>query len=289
MINFNKSAGFDIRTLSNIQAVGSIETISFPTSDEEIQKAFHFAKEKGLKPYILGGGSNTLIGHLKKINLISDRKFKTHWEIKDDLLIVSSNIFINFLITRAAQNRLYGLEFLAGIPAHIGGLVCMNAGAYEKNISDFIEWISVVDDNGEKIIHRKDLDFRYRHSNIPGFITKVCLKMYVEENNDFQSLIKNRIEHFIKDREAKHPMNMPSLGCFFKNTEKYPAGYLIEQAGLKSFQIGGAMVSPKHANFLVNVGNAKFEDFIDLIDHVKKTVFEKFDIELELEVKILNE
>ena len=298
-MNFiKKNFDFDIKTLSHLRTVGSINKISFPTNVEEVQKSFHFARENGYEPFILGGGSNTLIGHLKKTLLISDRNIPTQCEIKDNQVLVSSNININNLINQMAQNRLYGLEFLAGLPAHLGGLLSMNAGAYDKNISDYIEWITVIDEDNEAIFYKKDLLFGYRTSNIirsrnlrfphTGFIGKICLKLDFETSDNFYTLIKEKIDFFIHDREAKHPINDHSLGCFFKNTEKYPAGYLIEHSGLKSYTIGGAMVSPKHANFLINKGNASFEDFINLIDHVKKVVWEKFDVKLELEVKIVN-
>ncbi|MCL2063664.1 MAG: UDP-N-acetylmuramate dehydrogenase [Candidatus Cloacimonetes bacterium] len=284
-----KSHYVDLKILSPINTVGSIGKICFPTSSTEIQEALYFAKENHLKPYFLGGGSNTLIGHLSKIMIISDRDYPEHWDIKDDQIIVSSNTYVNYLVINAAQERLYGLEFLAGIPAHLGGLIYMNAGAYERNISDFIEWITVVDESGEKKIEKNDIQFGYRSTNIKGLITKICFKLHLEPDDDYLSLIKAKIEHFTKDRESKHPMNFPSLGCFFKNPVNQHAGYLIEKAGLKSYQIGGAMVSPKHGNFLINVGNAKFEDFIDLINHVQNVVYEKFGIKLELEIKIINE
>ena len=293
-----KPFDFDLNILSPIKTVGSIEKICFPTCVSEVQEAFLYAKENALKPFVLGGGSNTLIGHPKNTLFISDRKYKSIWEVAEisDLknkkygnLIVSSNTSINFFITKAASERYYGLEFLAGIPAHLGGLTCMNAGAYEQNISDYIEWIAVVDDDGEKTILKEDLKLGYRTSNINGFISKICFKLKYEENDDYSNLIKGKIDKYINDREAKHDMKNPSLGCFFKNPENNHAGYLIDQAGLKSFKIGGAMVSEKHANFLINTGNATYEDFINLINHVQKVVYDKHSIHLDLEIKLIND
>ena len=278
---------FDIRKLSNLGTVGSVETIAFPTCAEEVQKAFQYAKDNGLRAFVLGGGTNTLIGHLKDTMIISDRDYKSSWVTEGDRIVVSSNHHIHSLITKAATLRFYGLEFLAGIPAHLGGLIYMNAGAYERNISDFIESVHVVDESGEREI--SDLKFSYRKSSINGFISKVCFKLNFEESDDYQEVIKGRIEHFVNDRESKHPLHQPSLGCFFKNTETQSAGYLIDKSGLKGFRVGGAVVSEKHANFFINAGDARFEDFIELIDIAKERVYKSFNVELDLEVKVVDD
>jgi UDP-N-acetylmuramate dehydrogenase len=297
----------DYANLSHLKVCGKIGSICYPRNAEEIQQAYKFAQNNNLIPFPLGAGSNTLIGHCKSYFIISDKKLEKVWEIEatqestDDLqkdvlyqkkLIVSANTNINDLIMKAANENLGGLEFLAGIPAHLGGLINMNAGAEGQNISDFLEWITVVDEQGERKINKDDIIFEYRQSNINGFITKACLNLnvndYSEVENENIKLHKSLIKQHIIHRKKKQPLNMPNLGCFFKNSPKYPAGLLIDTAGLKSFAIGGAMVSPVHANFLVNTGNATFEDFINLIDHVKETIINKYNISLELEVRILN-
>ena len=280
----NPPYDFDINILTSIRTVGKIDFLCFPTCVDEIMEAFIYAKNNNLKPYILGGGSNSLIGYCKKTLIISDRYLSSIWDVKDDCITVSSNIYINKFVSQSNKINLYGLEFLEGIPAHLGGMLCMNAGAYEQNISDYVQWITIVDETGERMIEKNDIDFGYRKISIKTvnnhfFISKICLK-----------LSKNLPKmNYLKQREINHPMNVHSLGCFFKNPENNHAGYLIEKAGLKSFQIGGAMVSSKHANFLINKGNAKFEDFIELINHVKKTVLTMFNINLELEIRIVNE
>ena len=290
----SKKIDFDVKLLSSIRTVGSINNICFPENATDVQLALLYAKENGLTPYVLGGGSNTLLGYLDKTFIISDKNFILHWEVLDDKLIVSSNTTINHLVLKAAEEGLYGLDFLYGIPAHLGGLVTMNAGAYGKNISDYLEWIDIVDENGERRVYKDDIDFSYRKINISGctnsctnggtpfvhYITYICLKL---------SKSPQDITVFLKDREAKHPLDQPSLGCFFKNPENQHAGYLIEQTGLKNHQIGGAKVSSKHGNFLINAGDAQFEDFIKLIQYVQEKVQEKFNINLELEIRIINE
>jgi len=276
----------DVRKLSHLRTIGSINEIRFPTNSEDVRDAYIYAEENGLKAFSIGGGSNTLIGHLNKVMLISDRKYEYEWEVSDDILVLSSNHNINYIIMRALQIGLGGLEFLAGIPAHLGGLVFMNAGANGRTISEFVEWIDIVNEDGEKRILRKDIDFGYRKSGISGYITRVCLRL---EKGQSSEAIRAQIKHSVLNRKQKQPLSMPNLGCFFKNTEKHSAGYLIEKAGLKSYRIGGAMVSPLHANFLVNAGDAKFEDFVALIERVKGVVQRDFNVLLEEEVRIINE
>ncbi|MCL1827167.1 MAG: UDP-N-acetylmuramate dehydrogenase [Candidatus Cloacimonetes bacterium] len=297
----------DYSRLSHLRTFGSIDYICYPKNDEEIQKAYLYAKQHSLSPYPLGGGSNTLIGHALNHFIISDREYQRIWDyetpeafhtdLKGDTLvqqhlIVSSNTNINYLIMRAAKDGFGGLEFLAGLPAHIGGIVFMNAGVGGQTISDFVEWITIVDEKGEKKLFKKDLDFQYRQTNIRGFITKVCVNMIENDFSDNKEINKDLHHSMIKqqilDRKKKQPLDMPNIGCFFKNPKNFPAGLLIESAGLKGVKVGGAMVSRKHANFLINTGNATFEDFILLIDQVKETVLEKYNIALELEVRIVN-
>ena len=277
----------DINSLSNIRTVGSINKIFFPTNAEEIQNEYIHAKENHFEVYPLGGGSNTLIGHLDKIMLISDRCLEKEFRLgdtNDNTLIISSKFNINYIALRTLEYGLGGLDFIVGLPAHLGGLVFMNAGAYERNISDFIEWIDVVNEDGVKRLLKKDIKFEYRYTDIEGFILRVCLKL----NRINKETYRQEMKQSLINRRNKYPMSYPNLGCFFKNPVNNHAGYLIEQAGLKSYQIGGAMVSPLHANFLVNIGYATYEDFIALIDHVKKVVKNKFNILLQEEVRIIN-
>ena len=297
---------YDYTKLSHLRTFGSVSYICYPKNDDEIQKAYLYASRNSLIPFPLGGGSNTLVGHCRNYFIISDKNYEKVWEYEEDnhqedrqsdtlnqkKLVVSANTNINYLIMKAASEGLGGLEFLAGLPAHLGGLVFMNAGTDGHTILDFLEWITVVDQDGEKTLYKKDIDFGYRYTDIKGFITKVCVNLFVNDfsdNNEINTKLQYMIiKQQIMDRKMTQPLGMPNLGCFFKNPRKYPAGLLIESAGLKGFKIGGAMVSHKHANFLINTGDATFEDFILLIDHVREAVIERFNIALELEVRIIN-
>ena len=277
---------YDLKKISNIKVVGSIHKLCFPKDSFQVQVAYKYAISNNRIPYPISGGSNVLIGHLDKIMLISSYLFKRTLQFSRSELIISSNYGINYLIHRLHKHGFGGLEFLAGIPAQIGGIVKMNAGAYDKHISDYVHWVIVTDENGDKKLYNDNIEWGYRHTNINGYITKVCLHL-----ERYKSEAENQalINYVVQDRKNKHPMDLPSLGCFFKNPPNISAGELIEKAGLKGYNVGDAVVSEKHGNFLVNKGNATFENFIELMTHVKKVVNEKFNISLEEEVRIINE
>ena len=286
----------ELKKLSHLGVSGEIDYICFPRSKEEIFEAFSFAIQKNLSPYPLGGGSNTLIGDVRSYLIISDLKLKKTWIQEDNLITVSPNWNINSLLLTAAKEGLYGLEFLAGIPAHLGGIAYMNAGAYGKEISEYIEYVEVLNSQGETSLISLS-DTVYRDSKVTGFIFEMCIKLNKIKEGEIKNQILNNIQNYIVKRKQTQPLDSPNLGCFFKNpliinekgvAQRISAGKLIEQAGLKGFQVGGAMVSKLHGNFLVNKGNAVFNDFISLISIIKEKVYERFNIELELEVKILN-
>ena len=277
---------YDLKKISNLKVVGSIHKLCFPKDSFQVQSAYKYAISNNRIPYPISGGSNVLIGYLDKIMIISSYLFKRTLQFTKSELVVSSNYGINYLINRLHKQGYGGLEFLAGIPAQIGGAVNMNAGAYDKSISDYVKWIIVTSEHGEKKIFKDDIEWGYRHTNIYGYITKVSLQL---EKYNSEEHNKKLINDVIQDRKNKHPMDVPSLGCFFKNPIGSSAGELIDKAGLKGLKIGDAMVSDKHGNFLVNIGNATFENFIELIAHVKKVVYQKFNINLEEEIRIINE
>ncbi len=192
---------------------------------------------------------------------------------------------VSSFIDKAMHYELGGLEFLAGIPAHIGGAIHMNAGAFDKCIFDYLNWIEYIDLKGKLTrLDRKEFKFGYRTTSITGFIVKAGFKM---EKKSKVSIMADKEDIFSK-RLERHPYDYPSLGSTFKNPDNKFAGQLIEECGLKGLQIGEAQISEKHANFIVNKGNASFSDVISLIRAVKETVKKKNSIELELEIKVIN-
>jgi UDP-N-acetylmuramate dehydrogenase len=190
---------------------------------------------------------------------------------------------LNFLV----RNGLGGLEFLAGIPGTVGGAVYMNAGAYGRGIGTYVSRVYFTDRKGRSgSVTAKDAGFSYRKSIFQenhSIITGVEL---AAENKDRKESA-GEMREIIKSRHNKHPWDAACAGSFFKNTPDITAGKLIELAGLKGLTVGGAMVSEKHANFLINTGGASYKDVIRLAEKVKRSVYKKFKIKLEEEVIII--
>jgi UDP-N-acetylmuramate dehydrogenase len=181
------------------------------------------------------------------------------------------------------------MEFSSGIPGALGGAVSMNAGAYGGEMKDIVEWVEVLDQNLQlKILQSTEMEFGYRGSVVEprGYIViRCCLKLKKGNLDEINGIMADLTEK----RKTKQPLHLPSAGSTFKRPEGYYAGKLIEDAGLRGFSLGGAQVSPLHCGFVVNNGNATAQDVYDLIRHVQKTVFEKFNVKLETEVKMLGE
>lgn len=268
---------------SHLKVGNHCDLLHFPENYDDIQQTYQMNPHCHIFP--LGGGSNVLFGKVKNTVILSDRYLPWKFTIEDDVVQVSANHNINYILKKLVAYNLGGLEFLAGIPAHVGGLSYMNAGAYGKCIGDYLLWIKLIDHEGIKVIHKEQLNLGYRYSGVSGFIVEVALKL---EKDDKDSIL-NKIQEHIQSRKEKQPLNMPNLGCFFKNPEGLSAGKLIDQLGFKGFRIGDAMVSQQHANFLVNVGNAKYKDFESLILTLQNKIFKEFGFYLELEVKVINE
>jgi UDP-N-acetylmuramate dehydrogenase len=189
----------------------------------------------------------------------------------------------------ALDNSLSGLEFAHGIPGTIGGAAVMNAGAYDGEMADVVRKVKVLDLDGNVFeLAKYQLEYGYRSCNLQKG-DKILLEVELELKPGNYDDIKRKMEDFSQRRKDKQPLNLPSAGSAFKRPPGNYAGALIEQAGLKGYRIGGAMVSDKHAGFIVNVGNASFEDVMNLILHVQKQVKEKFDVELESEIKIFGD
>ena len=241
------------------------------------------------KIFLLGNGTNTLISDGKlDISFVSLKNFK-NIEIVErhgdyDLVRADAGLDFDELIEFMEKNDYTGLENIAGVPGSVGGLVNMNGGAYGTEIFDCIEEVEVCKNDGEiKSLKKSELDFKYRNTEIKKnkwIVVSVLFKF--EKGFDRECVIDKRTQ-----RKNKHPLEYPNLGSTFKNPEGTFAAQLISDAGLKEYRVGNAMVSSKHPNFIINLGNAKFDDVISIIEHVKKVIYEKFNTKLETEIIIL--
>ena len=201
-------------------------------------------------------------------------------------LKVSSGMSKSDLMDYCVEHGLSGLEFWAGIPGFVGGGLAMNAGAYDKDMKDIVKSIEIVTVDGIKNMDAKDLKWSYRKLHIPesSVITSV---VFILEKSPPQE-IKVKVDEYIADREKKHPLGYPSCGSVFKNpTSERGAWSLINDLSLSGFRLGGAMVSTKHSNFIINAGGASASDVLGLISLIKEKVKNKFDIELEEELRVI--
>jgi UDP-N-acetylmuramate dehydrogenase len=279
-------------------------------STEELVEAVKFAKQNNLNFFVMGGGSNLLVDD-RGFNGLVIKMNGGNIEIADKRVKVCAGVSLSAMIRRAIQAGLTGLEFAANIPGSVGGAVRGNAGAYGAAIGDFVNKVEVlfVDTMKIKTLTRDECEFEYRDSlfkkknDIIILNIEFCLTKTVSD--PAETLKQIQVEW--KQRQEKQPLEFPSAGCVFVNVEaeslprekqeelrglivnnKIAAGCLIEKSGLKGKRIGGAQISEKHANFILNVDNAKSTDVVALIELVKKTVKEKFSVDLEEEICHLN-
>ncbi len=266
---------------------GPAKRILVPRHKEELVSIIRLLKDEAEDYYIIGGGSNLLV---------SDRGFDgavilmteccLDLQIEDGEVHCGSGIELLTLISAAINSGLGGLERLAGIPGTVGGALMMNAGAYGSEISDRLKRVEILDENGKFMALDKDkIGFSYR--NAPGLENKFILSAEFElQPGEWVGPAKMAVE-IMRMRAAKQPLEYPSAGSVFKRNSAGPAGMFIEWAGLKGMRLGGAQISEKHANFIINRGGAKALEILTLMKRMQKMVYEKYGIELELEQRLI--
>lgn len=259
-------------------------------SVQEIKELIKYAKDKKIDCTIIGNGSNLLVGD-KGIRglVIKVAKDFSEVSVNKNIIVAQSGVLLSKLANIALKNNLSGLEFASGIPGTLGGAVYMNAGAYGGEMKDVIKKVTYLEAGEIKTAENDELMFGYRKSLFTDKEDAVVLTVEMELQTAEDELIKEKMEDYAKRRTSKQPLSVPSAGSTFKRPEGFFAGKLIEDAGLKGYQIGGAQVSEKHSGFVINTGDAKAKDVLELIEYIQKTVFEKFGVKLDTEVKKLGE
>lgn len=261
-----------------------------PADLEELKKALGFVKKHNIPYYVIGNGTNLLIGD-KGIRgaVIKVGENFGDIEISGEEVIAECGVLLSTLSKTVARSTLAGLEFASGIPGYLGGAIAMNAGAYGGEMKDIVEWVEVLDENMElQRYNNAEMEFVYRKSIVePRNLIVIRCKMRLKKGN--QEEINSIMSDLNMKRKTKQPLHLPSAGSTFKRPPGYFAGKLIEDAGLRGFSIGGAQVSELHCGFVVNNGNASARDVYDLIKHVQQTVFNQFGVNVETEVKMLGE
>ena len=259
----------------------------YPGTVEELTNLLKYLKENNINYFILGGGSNIILAKpyfdvvikLDKLNNI---------EIKDNIVTAEAGVSLIYLANLCMNNNLNGLAFAGGIPGMVGASTAMNAGAYKEDMASIVKEVKVVTPELEVItLTNKDLNYSYRNSFLKEHKDYICTEVTLEMSYLDKDKIKETMTSRKKRRIDTQPLDKPSAGSDFRNPEGLSAGKLIEDAGLKGYKIGGAEISTKHANFIVNTGDATYEDILELIDYTKKKIKEIYNIDLILEQEII--
>ncbi|CEQ05018.1 UDP-N-acetylenolpyruvoylglucosamine reductase [[Clostridium] sordellii] len=269
---------------------GPADFLLKPKTEDEIKRLIEFLKNENIPYIVIGNGSNLLVkdGGIRGVVIKIADNFN-NFEIEDTKVVAQSGALLSFMGKAILNKSLTGFEFAAGIPGTLGGAIAMNAGAYGGEMKDIVKSVRLMDSKGNIIeLSNKEMEFEYRRSLISksDYIVLSAIMELKEGNFDE---IKGYMKELTKSRVTKQPLNLPSAGSTFKRPEGHFAAKLIEDSGLKGLTLGGARVSEKHSGFVVNIGDAKAKDIIELINVVKSTVYSKFGVMLEEEVKILGD
>lgn len=261
-----------------------------PYKVEDLINLLKYLKVNNLKYFILGGGSNVILSSKYFDGVIIKLDNFNEIVINDLEVKVGSGVMLNKLAIYTINNNLKGLEWATGIPGTLGGSIVSNAGAYKAEMFDHVKEVYLLDQDLNQItLNKNDISYGYRNTMFKqdkSYIVlgaTLILKPGTKESS--MALVEDRLSR----RMASQPLEYPSAGSVFRNpSEEIPAGKLIEDAGLKNTHINDAYVSNKHANFIVNMGNASSDDIIKLINEVEDVVASKYNINLKLEQEIVN-
>ena len=270
---------------------GPADRFMIPESEGELREAVLDCKASGKPWYMVGNGSNLLVGDKGFRGTIISTERLTELEVykNENSIIAGAGVMLSKLANRAAREKLTGLEFAAGIPGTVGGAVMMNAGAYGSEMKNVLLWADVMDRYGTvKRLKNEELELGYRTSALERrglFAVRAAFSLTTGDPD----AIRAKMEELAAKRKEKQPLEYPSAGSTFKRPEGYFAGKLIEDAGLKGFSVGGAAVSEKHAGFVINKDHGTAADILELCNEVKRRVKENSGVDLEMEVKLLGD
>lgn len=272
---------------------GAADLLVTPQSEEQLIKLFKYIKENCIRYVIIGNGSNLLFsdegyrGIVVKIG--SELSSIEAIPCEGGMIInAGAGTLLSKLALFACENSLTGLEFASGIPGNVGGAVLMNAGAYDGEISQVLVRSTYLDCENLSVCTKNfdEHDFSYRHSSYENDGYLILSASFLLKKGNKEDIL-SKMKDLNNRRITKQPLEFPSAGSTFKRPAGLFAGKLIEDANLKGYTVGGAKVSEKHCGFVINTGNATCEDVLGVIKYVQNTVFAKFGVELETEVKII--
>jgi UDP-N-acetylmuramate dehydrogenase len=278
-----------MRRFTSMRIGGPAECLVFPKDVNELRKVVLHARKKRIPLFILGKGTNLIVGD-RGIRgwVVSLTEGMKAIDREGEVVEAGAGATLQRLVQFSVQRGLTGIEAFTGIPGTVGGGLAMNAGAWGLEMKDVLLSVSFLDEDGEVVERsRPRLKFAYRRLDFPS--SWIILKGRFQLKRGSREEVLERINSFSERRRKSQPLDHPSAGSIFKNPPEGPAGRWIEEAGLKGFRIGQAMVSDLHANFIVNLGKARAREVIDLIEWVERKVYQEKGVSLEREVKVIGE
>ncbi len=279
-----------MKRYTSIKVGGPADCLLFPKSPKELKKVILRARTRGIPLYVLGRGTNLIVLD-RGIRgwVVSLREgMKKAWIEEGEWLEAEAGCTLQELVRFSIRKELTGLEPFFGIPGTVGGGLVMNAGAWGAELKDIVHSVTFMNEKGEQIERsRSRLRFSYRRLTFPP--SWIILKGSFHLKKGRKEEILERVKSFSEMRRRTQPLDYPSAGSIFKNPREGTAGKWIDEIGLKGFRIGQAMISDRHANFIINLGRATAEEVLRLIEWVEKRVYEEKGIFLEREVKVVGE
>ncbi len=259
-----------------------------PQSMEQLVEVLKVMKNNDFPFLVIGNGSNILVKDSGYDGAIVEVDSKiADIDVIGDEIVAEAGAKLSRIATIAMENDLAGFEFAHGIPGNLGGAVVMNAGAYGGEMKDVIKWVEVLNEDGDVVkLSCEELDLSYRHSVVMEknmIVLRACLKLELGVMGEIADIMAV----LMQKRKASQPLEYPSAGSTFKRPEGYFAGKLIQDAGMKGYKYGNAMVSDKHSGFVINTGDATATEVLQVIEDVRQKVFDEFGVMMEPEVKII--
>lgn len=278
-----------LSTLTTYKTGGIAKLVVYPNNINNLKQMLKLIHKYNIKYFILGKGSNTLFSDKEFNGVIIKLDKLNNFKIKQTEIYVESGMILSKLVQASVKNELTGLEFAIGIPGTIGGAIYMNAGAYGNNMSNIVKSVIVLNEKFQiKEILLEKLKFDYRYSIFQDNKNLICVAANIKLEHGNHDEIASKIKENLLKRKNSQPLEYPSAGSVFRNPEGNYAGKIIEELGLKGKNIGGAEISTKHANFIINKNNASSSDILNLIKLVQKEVKDKYKIDLKLEQQLVN-
>lgn len=278
-----------MRQFTSIKVGGPADTLLFPKDVDELRKIVRYARRKNIPILVIGKGTNLIVRD-KGVRgwVVSLTQGMKKFQMKGERVEAEAGLPLLRLVQFSIEKGLSGLEPFFGIPGTVGGGLAMNAGAWGVELKDLLLSITLMKEDGE-VVERPRSRLRFSYRRLALSPSWIILKGQFQLKKGKKEEILERVKSYSEMRERTQPLDYPSAGSIFKNPKEGPAGKWIEEIGLKGFRMGQAMVSDRHANFIINLGKATAEEVTNLMEWVERKVYEEKGISLEREVKVVGE